>query len=192
MSIFLLETSVGSITRHTLDLVFAQWQKPEKIATKPSAAPDRARMQRRPAGAEEEAVMQQISVHSWGVGFAVVLSIALAMPGFAQEKITFSDIDTVLREHPLPPGPTADIVATRHVDASELQIVVARKIDLHTHDDTDHRVYVARGVGVFHFAGQTRQVKVGDIVTIPKGIVHGFEAQEGSEPLVLLVVETPS
>ena len=136
--------------------------------------------------------MRQILVHAKRLGYAAAVLVTLAMPGFAQEKITFSNIDTVLREHPLPPGPTADIVASQHVDASELQIVVARKIDLHTHDDTDHRVYVARGTGVFHFAGQARQVKAGDIVTIPKGIVHGFEVQEGSEPLVLLVVETPS
>ena len=83
-------------------------------------------------------------------------------------------------------------MATRHVDASELQVVVAKKIDLHTHEDTVHTVYVARGAGVFRFAGEARPVKVGDIVTIPKHVVHGFETQEGSEPLVLLVVETPS
>lgn len=130
-----------------------------------------------------------------GRRLACVAAILVALVGSAaaQEKIGFTDLGSLLREKPLRPGgPAADIVASRHVDASELQIVVAKKIDLHTHDDTDHIVYVARGKGVFRFAGQAREVGVGDIVTIPKGIVHGFEAQEGSEPLVLLVVETPS
>ncbi len=131
-------------------------------------------------------------LHARRLGYAAALSVTLAVPVLAEEKITFADIDALVREHPLPPGPTADIVASRHVDASELQIVVVKKIELHTHDNTDHTVYVARGTGIFRFAGQARPVKVGDIVTIPKGIVHGFEADTGSEPLVLLVVETPS
>ena len=123
---------------------------------------------------------------------AGALSLALAGSASAQQKITFTDLDSLLREKPLPPGRTADIIATRHVDASDLQIVVARKIELHIHEDTDHTVFVARGSGVFRFDGGARGVKVGDIVTIPKNIVHGFEADPGSEPLVLLVVETPS
>ena len=128
-----------------------------------------------------------------GIACAAAWWVALAGAAPAQEKIAVTTLDALLREKPLPPGgAAADIIASRHVDASELQIVVAKKIDLHTHDDTDHIVYIARGSGVFRFAGQMRQVEVGDIVTIPKGIVHGFEARDGSEPLVLLVVETPS
>ncbi len=125
--------------------------------------------------------------------FAVAIWAALAGAAMAQDKIAFTDLESLLRERPLKPGgPTADIVATRHVDASELQVVVAKKIDLHAHEDAVHTVYVARGAGVFRFAGEARPVKAGDILTIPKHVVHGFEAQEGSEPLVLLVVETPS
>jgi quercetin dioxygenase-like cupin family protein len=127
-----------------------------------------------------------------GLVAAAAVALGLATAASAEDKVTFTDLETLLQAKPLPPGPTADIIASRHVDASELQIVEARKIDLHTHDDTDHVVYIARGAGIFRFAGQTRPVKVGDIVNIPKKIVHGFEAQPGSEPLVLLVVETPS
>jgi mannose-6-phosphate isomerase-like protein (cupin superfamily) len=120
-----------------------------------------------------------------------ILAVTAAI-AFAEEPIAVTDLDTLLKARPLAPGgPDADIVAAQHVAASELQIVVARKIDLHTHEDSAHRIYVARGTGVFRFAGQARPVKVGDILTVPKGIVHGFEASPGSEPLVLLVVETP-
>ena len=122
---------------------------------------------------------------------AGVVIVALAMPSLADDQFTFTDLDSLVRAKPLPPGPTADIVATRHVDASDLQVVVARKIDLHTHEDTGHIVYVARGTGTFYFEGKSRPVKVGDIITVPKKLVHGFEADASSEPLVLLVVETP-
>lgn len=123
-----------------------------------------------------------------------IAPIVLALGGAAptKEAITFTDLDTLLKAKPLSPGgPDADVIAWQHVAASDLQIVVARKIDLHTHEDTIHRIYVARGNGVFRFAGQSRPVKVGDILTVPKGVVHGFETSRGSDPLVLLVVETP-
>ncbi len=124
--------------------------------------------------------------------FAVAVGATLAGAAAGEDGIRFTDLDSLLRDKPLQPGgPSAEIVATRHVDASELQIVVARKIELHTHEDTVHLVYVARGSGVFRFAGEAHPVKVGDILTIPKHVVHGFEAQAGAEPLVLLVVETP-
>jgi mannose-6-phosphate isomerase-like protein (cupin superfamily) len=125
------------------------------------------------------------------VGIAAT-ALVLAGGAAAEEAVTFTDLDILLKEKPLSPGgPDADIVAWQHVTASDLQIVVARKIDLHTHEDTIHRIYVARGSGVFRFAGQSRPVKVGDILTVPNGVVHGFETPPGSEPLVLLVVETP-
>jgi mannose-6-phosphate isomerase-like protein (cupin superfamily) len=122
---------------------------------------------------------------------AAIAATMLAGGGLAEEPVAFTDLGTLLQEKPLSPGTDADIVASQHVAASELQIVVARKIDLHTHEDTVHRIYVARGSGVFRFGGKSRPVKVGDILTVPKGLVHGFETSAGSEPLVLLVVETP-
>ena len=126
---------------------------------------------------------------------ASILATAIVLAGatLAEEPVVFTDLDTLLKEKPLAPGgPDADIIDSQHVAASELQIVVARKIDLHTHEDSTHRIYVARGKGIFRFAGQARPIKVGDILTVPKGIVHGFETSPGPEPLVLLIVETPS
>lgn len=122
---------------------------------------------------------------------AAAMAIALAGAVRAQEQVAFTDLDTLLRAKPLSAGgPTADIIASKHVGPSDLQVVVAKKIDLHTHEDTDHTIYVAQGEGIFHFAGQTRRVKVGDILTVPTGVMHGFEAT-GSAELVLLVVEIP-
>jgi mannose-6-phosphate isomerase-like protein (cupin superfamily) len=122
---------------------------------------------------------------------SVIAMTALAGVASAEEPLAFTDLDTLLKQKPLSPGTDADIIDSQHIQAGELQIVVARKIDLHTHEDSVHRIYVARGSGVFRFAGQSRTVKAGDIFTVPKHLVHGFEASPGSEPLVLLVIETP-
>ena len=43
---------------------------------------------------------------------------------------------------------------------------------------------------MFHCAGRSPPVKVGDILTVPKGLVQGFETSPGSVPLMLLVAET--
>jgi mannose-6-phosphate isomerase-like protein (cupin superfamily) len=113
-----------------------------------------------------------------------------------QEFALAGDLDTILKAHPLPPGdPGATVVASRPSGKGELQIVVARKIPLHIHDQ-DHVVFIERGTGtarIENAAGaiETRPVKPGDIIDVPAGKKHAFE-KTGAEDLVMLVVTTPS
>src|SRR6266516_598387 len=102
---------------------------------------------------------------------AALMAMLFAAPGTLHARdrtLEVMGLDAILKAHPLPPGePTADIVASRRAGKGELQIVVARKIPLHIHDQ-DHVVFVERGTGT------ARIEKTGD------------------ENLVLLVVTTPS
>jgi quercetin dioxygenase-like cupin family protein len=130
---------------------------------------------------------------------AVLTAMSVAVPETTAARdrtIEVTDLETILKTHPLPPGgPNASVVASRHAGKGELQIVVARKIPLHIHDQ-DHVVFVERGAGtarIENAAGEieTRQVKPGDIVDVPRGKKHGFD-KTGDEDLVLLVLTTPS
>ena len=130
---------------------------------------------------------------------AALAAMLFAAPETASARdrtIEITNLDTVLKTHPLPPGgPSASVVASRHAGKAELQIVVARKIPLHIHDQ-DHVVFVERGTGtarIENAAGEidARQVKPGDIVDVPRGKKHAFD-KTGDEDLVLLVVTTPS
>jgi len=130
---------------------------------------------------------------------AALAAMLFAVPETTEARdrtIEVTDLETILKTHPLPPGgPNASVVASRHAGKGELQIVVARKIPLHIHDQ-DHVVFVERGTGtarIENAAGEieTRQVKPGDIVDVPRGKKHGFE-KTGDEDLVLLVLTTPS
>ncbi len=130
---------------------------------------------------------------------AALAAMLFAVPETTEARdrtIEVTDLETILKTHPLPPGgPGASVVASRHAGKGELQIVVARKIPLHIHDQ-DHVVFVERGTGtarIENAAGEieTRQVKPGDIVDVPRGKKHGFE-KTGDEDLVLLVLTTPS
>jgi mannose-6-phosphate isomerase-like protein (cupin superfamily) len=130
---------------------------------------------------------------------AVLAAISFAAPqaAAAQERtIELMDLDTIVKTHPLPPGePTASVIASRRAGEGELQIVLARRIPLHIHDQ-DHVIFVERGTGAARIENasgeiETRQVKPGDIVDVPRGKKHAFE-KTGGEDLVLLVVTTPS
>jgi quercetin dioxygenase-like cupin family protein len=129
-------------------------------------------------------------------GLAAMLLAVPETSAARDRTIEVTDLETVLKTHPLPPGgPSASVVASRQAGKGELQIVVARKIPLHIHDQ-DHVVFVERGTGTARLenaAGEidTRQVKPGDIVDVPRGKKHAFE-KTGDEDLVLLVVTTPS
>jgi mannose-6-phosphate isomerase-like protein (cupin superfamily) len=130
---------------------------------------------------------------------ALLAAMLFAAPQAAARRdrtIELMELDTILKTHPLPPGePTASVVASRRAGKGELQIVLARKIPLHIHDQ-DHIVFVERGTGTARIENasgeiETRWVKPGDIVEVPRGKKHAFD-KTGDEDLVLLVVTTPS
>lgn len=103
-----------------------------------------------------------------------------------------TDLDALLRQHPLPPGTFSDVAAEWPTGNSKLQVVVESSIPPHIHDDTDHVLFIARGTGAAYLADETRRIKPGAIIFIPHGILHGFEKDSSSEYIVMLVVETPS
>ena len=128
----------------------------------------------------------------WGVGAglaAVALLIAAGASGSGTAKITVNTLDEVLKGNSLPADKTAQVTWKTRAGNSELQVIEMTKIKLHHHDQEDHVVYVARGQGTARLGSETRLVKAGDILNLPKGIPHSF-AKEGKENLVLLVVAT--
>lgn len=110
-----------------------------------------------------------------------------------EQKISVTSVETIVQQSPLQPGgPTAKVSGSSRAGHSELQVIELSKIKLHHHDQEDHVVYIARGRGILRMGEkgtETRQVKPGDIITLPRGVPHGFEKQ-GEEHLVLLVVAT--
>jgi mannose-6-phosphate isomerase-like protein (cupin superfamily) len=130
---------------------------------------------------------------------AAALAVMLVVPGTIEARdktIEVMDLDTIVRNNPLPPGGgSASVAAALRAGKGELQIVVASRIRLHVHDQ-DHIVFVARGSGAARIENatgeiETRQVKPGDIIDVPRGKKHAFE-KTGEDNLVLLVVTTPS
>ena len=84
------------------------------------------------------------------------------------------------------------IIEQIRAGGAELGILVMRKNRLHHHSNQDHVLYLLRGEAtakVETAAGQveTRTVRPGDILSLPRGRKHGFE-KAGDEDLVFLIV----
>jgi quercetin dioxygenase-like cupin family protein len=129
----------------------------------------------------------------WAVGVGLVALTVLVGAGawgyYHGAKITVNTLDEVLKGNPLPADKTAQVTWKSRAGNSELQVIEMSKIKLHHHDQEDHIVYVARGQGTARLGDETRHVKAGDILNLPKGIPHSFTKEE-KENLVLLVVAT--
>ncbi len=58
---------------------------------------------------------------------------------------------------------------------------------LHT-NEVEHEQYVLRGSARVRIGDETHHVKAGDVVFIPGGTPHSYDADEGAEPVEFLCV----
>ena len=58
---------------------------------------------------------------------------------------------------------------------------------LHT-NEVEHEQYVLRGSARVRIGDETHHVKAGDVVYIPAGTPHSYDADEGGEPFEFLCV----
>ena len=101
-----------------------------------------------------------------------------------------TSLDEILKKNPLTPGgPTAKVSGSTKTPTTELQVIEMSRIRLHHHEQEDHILYVARGRGSARLGDESREVKPGDILNIPRRVPHSF-TKIGDENLVMVVVAT--
>jgi mannose-6-phosphate isomerase-like protein (cupin superfamily) len=130
-----------------------------------------------------------------GILVGLVLFLAGVLLGglavaFGTAKIETANLDDILKKNPLGSGQMARAAVAAKLAHAELQVIEMTKIRLHHHDQEDHIVFVVRGHGTARLEDDSREVKPGDVFTIPKKVKHGF-AKTGDQNLVLLTVATP-
>ena len=127
---------------------------------------------------------------------AMMLFAGSTMFAASADDIAVTNLDLILKHEPLlPSGSTASIVASIRAGGAELGVLVLSKNRLHHHQAQDHVLYVARGNGTARLENatgqiETRAIRPGDILSLPRGRKHGFE-KSGGEDLVFLVIATP-
>jgi quercetin dioxygenase-like cupin family protein len=128
---------------------------------------------------------------------ALALTIlAGSMTSVASDEIDVRNLDAIVKSSPLTSGgATASIVGSIRAGDAEIGVLVMSKNRLHHHSHQDHVLYLERGNGIARLetaTGQveTRAIRPGDILSLPRGKKHGFE-KSGDQDLVFLVVATP-
>ena len=58
---------------------------------------------------------------------------------------------------------------------------------MHT-NEVEHEQYVLRGSARIRIGGEEHHVRAGDVVYIPGGVAHSYDADEGDEPFEFLCV----
>jgi quercetin dioxygenase-like cupin family protein len=124
---------------------------------------------------------------------ALVL-LAGPMASAESDQIEVKQLDSIVRDNPLN-GANAMIVDSVRAGGAEIGVLVMNHNRLHHHSHQDHVLYVVRGNAIAKLenaAGQveTRAIKPGDILGLPRGRKHGF-VKSGAEDIVFLVVATP-
>src|SRR3972149_4617602 len=127
------------------------------------------------------------------LGVALLVVVGLVGIGLAQtygSKIDVTTLDEILKKNPLAPGgPTAKVSGSVKTPTTELQVIEMSRIRLHHHELEDHILYIARGRATARLGDETREVKPGDILNLPRRVPHAF-TKIGDENLVVLVVAT--
>ena len=123
----------------------------------------------------------------------LALMAGLLAPAAADE-IEVRGLDAIVKDNPRG-GQAASIVESIRAGGAEIGVLVMSENRLHHHSHQDHVLYVARGNGTARLenaAGQieSRAIRPGDILALPRGKKHGF-AKSGDDDLVFLVVATP-
>jgi len=102
------------------------------------------------------------------------------------------DLKKILADNPLAPGENIKVANLgRSASASQHVVQIRDREMLHLHKLHDGTVTMLRGQGYLMLADKRIDLKVGDVIHIPRGVVHQYVNTAG-EPTVALVVYAPA
>ncbi len=103
-----------------------------------------------------------------------------------------TELDHLLAANPLGAGENIKAVPLyRSERSSNVLVQVRDREPLHRHIDSDITVFLLRGAGDLRIGKETRAVRAGDVIHIPRGAIHAF-INRGPEPAAALVVYSPA
>jgi mannose-6-phosphate isomerase-like protein (cupin superfamily) len=101
------------------------------------------------------------------------------------------DLAAELAAHPLARNENIrPLPLARGEHTSHLLVQIRDREPVHYHADSDISVLMLRGSGTIHIGEQRLPAKAGDVMFIPRGVVHYF-INEAKEPAAALVIYSP-
>jgi quercetin dioxygenase-like cupin family protein len=123
--------------------------------------------------------------------FASTVAHGTGWIGAPEGELKQKDIERLLKQQPLAAGENIRVIPLQKNERSAHVLVQIRDREpLHYHADSDISVFILRGSGRIQIADRTHPVRAGDIIHIPRGVVHAY-INEGPEVGVALVVYSP-
>lgn len=108
------------------------------------------------------------------------------------EGLAALELEQMLATHPLAPGENIKaVVLARNERSANLLVQVRDREPLHYHADSDITVFLLSGHGALRLGEKTFPVRAGDVLHIPRGMVHAY-INQGPQPGVALVVYSPA
>ncbi|MDH3309824.1 MAG: cupin domain-containing protein [Gammaproteobacteria bacterium] len=134
--------------------------------------------------------------------FATLMSAVNLLPAGATEwigpdekvpeKYHRMNLEKLLDENKSPVGENIKaLTIVRSERSSSLLVQVRDREPLHLHADSDITVFLLRGEGDIWLGKHSIAVKTGDIMHIPRGVVHAY-INRGADPAVAFVVYSPA
>lgn len=82
-------------------------------------------------------------------------------------------------------------LGSRHMTVTWVDVPEGVSQQLHSHEEAEQVYVIVRGTGTLSAAGDTQTLEPGDLALIPPATDHTI-ANEGSEPLSLVSVQSPA
>jgi quercetin dioxygenase-like cupin family protein len=102
------------------------------------------------------------------------------------------DLEKILADNPLAPGENIKVANLgRSASASQHIVQIRDREILHMHKLHDGTVTMLRGQGYIVLADKRINLKVGDVIHIPRGVTHQY-VNGASEATVVLAVYAPA
>jgi quercetin dioxygenase-like cupin family protein len=122
---------------------------------------------------------------AFALGALVQSFLTLARSADAGVKPSIMNINKLLnREKLVFHSPGGWVQPLTSSPSASLAFIKQTTVAAHSHSGSDEFVYVLRGTGVATIANQSHQVRGGDLLVIPRGVVHAFNVSKGTVDLL--------
>ncbi len=127
-----------------------------------------------------------------GLGAGAAHADWLGPEGKNSDRYAPRNLEKILAANP--PGENEDIKVTplyENPRSKHVLVQIRTSEPPHIHADSDITVWLLRGSGVLHVAGREYPVKAGDVIHVPRDVVH-YYVNRGLETAAALVVYSPA
>lgn len=108
------------------------------------------------------------------------------------DRYAARDLEKILAANPLGENEAFKFTPVFENPRSKHVLVQVRDREpAHVHTDSDITVWLLRGSGVMHVGGKEHPVKAGDVIHVPRDVVH-YYLNRGPEAGAALVVYSPA